>query len=164
MNEIVCNLFNAIHLKHQISRSTVSCNDKKFEDTECVKDKLIWTGRLTMDKYTIFDHENLPINVRKEGYWNIGKLTNSNIFEAAKYHPYKVRLFHELAEDDGKAPWKSELLQKSNFFRWSHILSFCPSWSTKFSIVVGHKPIFDASLPYIILSKCKLDRKSSKMK
>ncbi|KAJ8944162.1 hypothetical protein NQ318_013402 [Aromia moschata] len=31
---------------------------------------------------------------------NIGKSSVSNIFKKVKYHPYRVRLIHELAEDD----------------------------------------------------------------
>lgn len=104
-HEDVHNLFNATHPEHQISRSTVSRIDKKFRETGSVKDKLR-TGRPTINgqiktNVLLSAIENPHINVRSLGdQYNIGKSSISNIFNAAKYHPYKVRLVHELAEDD----------------------------------------------------------------
>ncbi|KAJ8936324.1 hypothetical protein NQ318_007173 [Aromia moschata] len=78
----VCRLFHEMHPDREpVSQSTVSRIERKYRELGHVRDAPRQVRQVSRDL-------------------NIGKSSVSNIFKKVKYHPYRVRLIHELAEDD----------------------------------------------------------------
>lgn len=102
----VCRLFHEMHPESEpISQSTVSRIERKYRELGHVRDAPK-QGRPKVNENIQQDVilsavENPHCTVRGVSRdLNIGKSSVSNIFKKLKYHPYKVRLIHELAEDD----------------------------------------------------------------
>lgn len=103
----VCEIFNNAHLDREqaITESTVSKIVKKFHEHGCVKD-LPRTGRPKLDDNVKLDvllnyNENPHLPTSQVALnLDISKSSVKNILKNAKYHPYKIRLIHELNEDD----------------------------------------------------------------
>lgn len=102
----VCRLFHEMHPDREpISQSTVSRIERKYRELGHVRDAAR-QGRPKIDENIQQDIilsavENPHCTVRGLSRdFGIGKSSVSNIFKKVKYHPYKVRLIHELAEDD----------------------------------------------------------------
>ncbi|KAJ8956559.1 hypothetical protein NQ318_019283 [Aromia moschata] len=95
----VCRLFHEMHPDREpVSQSTVSRIERKYRELGHVRDAPR-QGRPKINENVQQDVilsalENPSIDL------NIGKSSVSNIFKKVKYHPYRVRLIHELAEDD----------------------------------------------------------------
>lgn len=103
----VCELFNNTHPERgqAITKSTVSKIIKKFRDHGCVKD-LPKTGRPKLDddvKLNVLlsynENPHLPTSQVALDL-NLSQSSVKKILHTAKYHPYKIRLIHELNEDD----------------------------------------------------------------
>lgn len=102
----VCTLFNLMHPDNEpISQSTVSKIERKYREFGHVRDKPR-SGRPQIDQIV---KENVVLSAIEDPHvtvrqlaneYNIAKSSVSKIFKKVKYHPYKIRLLHELAEDD----------------------------------------------------------------
>ncbi|KAJ8960141.1 hypothetical protein NQ318_003860 [Aromia moschata] len=102
----VCRLFHEMHPDREpVSQSTVSRIERKYRELGHVRDAPR-QGRPKINENVQQDVilsalENPHCTVRQVSRdLNIGKSSVSNIFKKVKYHPYRVRLIHELAEDD----------------------------------------------------------------
>ncbi|KAJ8954606.1 hypothetical protein NQ318_003139 [Aromia moschata] len=102
----VCRLFHEVHPDREpVSQSTVSRIERKYRELGHVRDAPR-QGRPKINENVQQDVilsalENPHCTVRQVSRdLNIGKSSVSNIFKKVKYHPYRVRLIHELAEDD----------------------------------------------------------------
>ncbi|KAJ8960414.1 hypothetical protein NQ318_013695 [Aromia moschata] len=102
----VCRLFHEMHPDREpVSQSTVSRIERKYRELGHVRDAPR-QGRPKINENVQQDVilsalENPYCTVRQVSRdLNIGKSSVSNIFKKVKYHPYRVRLIHELAEDD----------------------------------------------------------------
>ncbi|KAJ8936770.1 hypothetical protein NQ318_017965 [Aromia moschata] len=91
--------------REPVSQSTVSRIERKYRELGHVRDAPR-QGRPKINENVQQDVilsalENPHCTVRQVSRdLNIGKSSVSNIFKKVKYHPYRVRLIHELAEDD----------------------------------------------------------------
>ncbi|KAJ8953322.1 hypothetical protein NQ318_012117 [Aromia moschata] len=101
----VCRLFHEMHPDREpVSQSTVSRIERKYRELGHVRDAPR-QGRPKINENVQQDVilsalENPHCTVRQVSRdLNIGKSSVSNIFKKVKYHPYRVRLIHELAED-----------------------------------------------------------------
>lgn len=103
--EEVCNLFNAKYPERPITRSTVSKIERKFRETGQVKDR-VRPGRPKINDNTkldiILEVEDNPHSVSSEVASNndVSQRTVLRVLKKEKYHPYKIKLLHELNEDD----------------------------------------------------------------
>lgn len=102
----VCELFNNTHPERQaITKSTVSKIVKKFHEHGTVKD-LPRTGRPKLDDNIKLDvllsyNENPHLSTHQVALdLNVCQSSVKKILHKEKYHPYKIRLIHELNEDD----------------------------------------------------------------
>ncbi|KAJ8912794.1 hypothetical protein NQ315_002552 [Exocentrus adspersus] len=101
----VRDLFNNTHPDYQIHRSTVGRILQKYRFSGHVKD-LPRTGRPPVPddvQLTVLltVAVNPHVSTRQVGLdLHISHMTAHRILKREKYHPYKLRLIHELAEDD----------------------------------------------------------------
>lgn len=102
----VCHLFNTVHSERAaISVSAVSKIHNKFQAEGNVRDRPR-SGRpktaedIQLD--VLLSVEETPNSTTRQlaQEFNVSKSTIGNIFRKTKYHPYKIRLVHELSEDD----------------------------------------------------------------
>lgn len=105
-HEEACALFNAVHNERPpISRSTVSRVVARYQESRSVKD-LPRSGRpkINDDKklnalITLQENPHMSTTevARQE---NVSQSFVAKFLKIMKFHPYKVRLIHELTEDD----------------------------------------------------------------
>lgn len=101
----VCELFNIKYPDTEISQSAVSKIEKKFRESGHVRD-LPRSGRpsISEDKKLnmILAIEENPHKATQELALDheVGKSSVKRILKKEKYHPYKIKLIHELNEDD----------------------------------------------------------------
>lgn len=103
--EEVCNLFRTKYPERPITRSTVSKIEKKFRETGNVKDRLR-PGRPKISENTklniLLEVQDNPHSASTEIALNndVSRRSVLRVLKQEKYHPYKIRLLHELNEDD----------------------------------------------------------------
>lgn len=101
----VCEMFNIKYPGNRISQSTVSRIERKFREVGHVRD-LPRSGRPPIPQNKKLDivlsiEENPHKPTQEIALDNeIGKTTVRRILKKEKYHAYKVKLIHELNEDD----------------------------------------------------------------
>lgn len=119
----VCRLFHEMHPDREpISQSTVSRIEQKYRELGHVRDAPK-PGRRKINENIQEDIilsaiENPHCTVRGLSRdLGIGKSSVANIFKKVKYHPYKVRLIHELSEDefDRRTEFCEYMMNQNNF-------------------------------------------------
>lgn len=101
----VCQMFNAKYPDTQISQSAVSRVERKFRESGHVRD-LPKSGRPSISEnkklnviLTIQENPHKPTQeVALDN--DVAKTSVRKILKQEKYHPYKIKLIHELNEDD----------------------------------------------------------------
>jgi len=101
----VCEMFNTKYPDTQITQSTVSRVERKFREAGHVRD-LPRSGRPSISDNkklnVVLSIEENPHKPTHEIALNneMGKSSVIRILKKEKYHPYKIKLIHELNEDD----------------------------------------------------------------